>query len=506
MPESLRKVLIANRGEIAVRVIRACRDMGIRTVAVYSEADRNGLHVRLADEAYPIGPPAPAESYLNIPKLIEVIKRSGSDAVHPGYGFLSENATFAEEAEKAGARFIGPTASAMKSMGNKIEARKIMKAAGVPVVPGSDEGVESAEEIEKIAGEIGYPILIKAAAGGGGRGMRVVRKKAEIEEAFQACRSEASTSFGDASVYVEKYSDHVRHIEVQILMDGQGNAIHLGERECSIQRRHQKLIEEAPSVLLTAEQREEIGSAAVRACRAINYRSAGTVEFLADNEGNFFFMEVNARIQVEHPITELVTGIDLVKAQLRIAAGEPLGIAQKDVKIQGSAIECRICAEDPDRNFLPSPGRVEFLRVPGGPGVRDDSGVYEGYEMPIHYDSMVSKLIVWGATREEAIARMRRALDEYVLEGFPTTISLHKRVMDDPEFQAGRLHTRFLMEMEKRPPKPLEDSEPLEDLASILVALTANAPAVRNGRQVNPQKPASIWKTAGRRRQLEERL
>jgi len=391
----------------------------------------------------------------------------------------------------------------MRAMGNKIEARKIMKAAGVPITPGSDGAVATPAEVEEVASRVGYPVLIKAAAGGGGRGMRVVREKSEIERALTACRSEAGSSFGDPSVYVERFSPRVRHIEVQVLADSQGHAVHLGERECSIQRRHQKLIEESPSPLLTDEQRKRIGAAAVKACKAIKYRSAGTVEFLADDEGSFYFMEVNARLQVEHPVTEAVTGIDLVKAQIRIAAGEPLGFAQKDVRLRGWAMECRICAEDPERNFMPAAGKISLLQAPGGPGVRDDSGVYEGYEMPIHYDSMISKLIAWGQTREEAVERMRRALDEYVVEGIPTTVPFHRKVMDDPEFLAGRLHTGFIEEMKTRGETGKVEDEEAADFASIAVALAASTPA-GNGRAGAPRPaPASAWKIAGRRRQLE---
>ena len=503
---TFRKILIANRGEIAVRVIRACREMGITSVAVFSDADRNGLHVRLADEAYPIGPPAPSESYLSIPRIVDVMRRSKAEAVHPGYGFLSENPRFAAACEEIGVVFIGPPPAAMQAMGNKIEARRIMKAAGVPITPGSDGLVGSPGEVAAVASRVGFPVLIKAAAGGGGRGMRVVRERSEIAAALAACQSEASSSFGDPSVYVEQFWEKVRHIEVQVLADGAGRAVHLGERECSIQRRHQKLIEEAPSPLLSEEQRRRIGAAAVKACKAIKYRSAGTVEFLADDSGRFFFMEVNARLQVEHPVTEAVVGMDLVKAQVRIAAGEPLWFTQKEVRIRGAAIECRICAEDPERGFMPSPGRISMLKAPGGPGIRDDSGVYEGYEMPIHYDSMISKLIAWGDSREEVIARMRRALDEYVLEGIPTTIGFHRKVMDDPEFKAGRLHTGFIEEMSRREASGSVGDEALEDLASIAVALAAAEGRGGSGKGAKaPGASESAWKLAGRRRQHEDR-
>jgi acetyl-CoA carboxylase biotin carboxylase subunit len=510
MSAPFRKIMVANRGEIAVRVIRACREMGIGSVAVFSEADRDSLHVRLADEAYPIGPAPPTDSYLNIERILTAAKRSASEAIHPGYGFLSENARFARACEKAGVVFIGPPPSAMEAMGNKIRARSEMKAAGVPVIPGSDGGVTTEAEVKKVAGEVGYPILIKAASGGGGRGMRVVRSDGEIGPALAACRSEADLAFGDPNVYVEKFSERVRHIEVQILADGSGNTIHLGERECSIQRRHQKVIEESPSPLLDEPARRRIGKAAVKACRAIGYRSAGTVEFLADDEGNFYFMEVNARLQVEHPVTEAVTGLDLVKEQIRIAAGGHLRIHQGDVRLRGSAIECRIYAEDPEREFMPSPGKIERLRVPGGPGVREDTGIFEGYEMPIHYDSLISKLISWGESRDEAIDRMRRALDEYLVEGLPTTLSFLRRVIDHPEFLAGRLHTGFIESMNGGPPAGGEGPDTAEDLAAIAVALAATSPRASHAAKNAPggiDRPGrSAWKQAGRRRQIEDRL
>lgn len=512
MTAPFRKILIANRGEIAVRVIRACREMGVVSVAIFSEADRDALHVRLADEAYPIGPPAPSESYLSIKKVLEVASRSKAEAIHPGYGFLSENPHFASACDRAGVIFIGPPASAMEAMGNKIEARRVMKAAGVPVVPGSDGAVSNEEEILKVVAGVGYPILIKAASGGGGRGMRVVRAKQEIGPFLAACRSEAGASFGDDTVYVERYSDRVRHIEVQVLADGSGETIHLGERECSIQRRHQKLIEESPSPAVDAAVRTRLGEAAVKACKAIGYRSAGTVEFLADDDGHFHFMEVNARLQVEHPVTELVTGVDLVKEQLRIAAGGRLSLRQEDIRLSGAAIECRIIAEDPERGFLPSPGRIGRLRVPGGPGVRDDTGIYEGYTMPIHYDSLISKLIAWGGSRSEAIDRMKRALGEYLLEGVPTTIGFLQRVLEHPEFRAGRLHTRFIESMDGGSGESGDTEEGAADLAAIAAVLCSTnhggvgAGDGTAGRQRPETSPHSAWKLAGRRRQIEDRL
>jgi acetyl-CoA carboxylase biotin carboxylase subunit len=498
----LEKVLIANRGEIAVRVMRACREMGVRTVAVFSEADRDALHVRYADEAYFIGPPEPSGSYLSIDAIIEAVRRSGADAVHPGYGFLSENARFAARCESEGIVFIGPPATAIASMGDKVEARRLMKLAGVPLVPGSEGTVSSAADVHALARTIGFPMLLKAAAGGGGRGMRVVRSAGEVDAAFAQATSEAAGAFGDASVYVERYVERGRHIEVQVLADPHRPPLHLGERECSIQRRHQKLIEECPSPMVDAARREALGQAAVRAAAAVGYRGAGTVEFLVDPQGRFYFMEMNTRLQVEHPVTEMVTGVDLVKAQLRIAAGEDTGLRQEDIVMRGSAIECRIIAEDPDRNFMPSPGRIERLRAPGGPGIRDDSGVYEGYTMPLHYDSLIAKLVAWGETREEATARMQRALEEYVIEGVPTTIPFHQRAMRDERFRRGDLHTGFVQEMDGL---PVDDGRSglMEDLAMIVAALALHDGARRGAASGAAPLDANGWKVAGRRRQME---
>jgi acetyl-CoA carboxylase biotin carboxylase subunit len=495
-----KKILIANRGEIAVRVIRACRDMGIGSVAVFSEADRDALHVRYADEAWPIGPPEPGRSYLAIDNIIEAVRRSGAAAVHPGYGFLSENAQFAARLEAEGIVFIGPPAAAIAAMGDKVEARRLMKKAGVALVPGSEGPVGSARELADCAAAIGYPVLLKAVAGGGGRGMRVVRSAAEADSAFAQATSEARTAFGDPAVYMEKFIERGRHIEVQILSDPHRPSIHLGERECSIQRRHQKLIEESPSPLVDASRRDRIGATAVKAADAVGYRGAGTIEFLVDQQGNFYFMEMNTRLQVEHPVTEMVTGIDLVKAQIRIAAGEDTGLRQDDITLRGSAIECRIYAEDPDRGFLPAPGRIEKLRIPGGPGIRDDGGVYEGYLLPIHYDALISKLIAWGADREEAASRMIRALDEYVVEGVPTTLPFHRRAIRDERFRRGDLHTGFVEEMDGHAALAPETARRLEDLAVIAAGLAMlRAPA--GG--VAASAPPSQWKQAGRRRSLE---
>lgn len=438
------KVLIANRGEIAVRVIRTCRELGIQTAAVYSEADRDALHVKLADEAYCVGPAPSRDSYLNMTNLMSTATLIEADAIHPGYGFLAENADFAELCAACGITFIGPHPSAITKMGDKTTARETMKAAGVPTVPGTEGIIEEIEEAVTVAREIGYPVIVKATAGGGGKGMRVVHSEEELKRAIRMAQQEAEANFGNSGVYLEKFLIEPRHIEIQVLADNYGNVIHLGERDCSIQRRYQKLVEEAPSPALTPELRERMGQAAVAAAKAVNYSGAGTVEFLLDKEGNFYFMEMNTRIQVEHPVTELVTGIDLVKEQIRIAAGEPLSITQEDVRFDGWSIECRINAEDPDRNFIPSPGEIQFYLPPGGPGVRVDSAAYTGYRIPPFYDSMIAKLIVWGKDREEAIHRMRRALQEFAIDGVKTTIPFHLKLMQHHRFVSGDFHIQFL--------------------------------------------------------------
>lgn len=439
-----KKILIANRGEIACRVIRACREMGIATVAVYSEADRNALHVKMADEAFCVGPTPSQKSYLNIPNIISAAGIAQVDAIHPGYGFLSENAHFAEICEESGFTFIGPSPDTIERMGDKAAARRTMIAAGVPVVPGTETGIQDRAEAIRIADEIGYPVIIKASAGGGGRGMRVARNREELIQSIDTASAEAEAAFGNAEVYLEKYLEEPRHIEFQILADAYGHVIHLGERDCSIQRRHQKVLEEAPSPALTPELRAKMGNAAVQAAQAVNYVNAGTIEFLLNTQGEFYFMEMNTRIQVEHPVTEWITGIDLIKAQIHVAAGEELTLSQEDVQFRGAAIECRINAEDPERNFMPSPGTVTQYFVPGGPGVRVDSAVYPGYQIPPYYDSMVGKLIVWGADRDEAIARMKRALDEFIIEGVQTTIPFHHLVLDNPYFLRGEVDTNFI--------------------------------------------------------------
>lgn len=432
-----KKILIANRGEIALRIIRTCKELGIKTVAVYSEADRYSLHVRFADEAVCIGPGPSKESYLNIPRIIAAAEITNAEAIHPGYGFLAENAMFAEICESSGIKFIGPTPDAIEAMGDKALAKETMRKAGVPVIPGSDGVVETLEQAREIANEIGYPIMLKAAAGGGGKGMRMVRNDEELENAWQTARAEAEAAFGNPAVYIEKFIEKPRHIEIQILADEHGNVIHLGERDCSIQRRHQKLIEESPSPIVTPELREAMGQAAVKGAKSVKYRNAGTIEFLVDKDGNFYFMEMNTRIQVEHPVTEMVYGIDIVREQIRIASGEKLGIKQKQIKPNGHAIECRINAEDPFNGFRPSPGKITALHFPGGFGVRVDSHIYQEYVVPPYYDSMIAKLIVHAKNRDEAIARMLRALDEFVIEGIHSTIPFHIKILNSPQFRSG---------------------------------------------------------------------
>src|SRR3984893_9957771 len=429
-----KKILIANRGEIAVRVIRACHEMGIAAVVVYSDVDRASLHVLKADEAYPIGAAAASESYLSISKILDIAKRSGADAIHPGYGFLSENAKFAQACADAGVKFIGPTAAAMEAMGSKTRARQAMEKAGVPFVPGTSRGVESFEEAEKVATKIGYPVMLKAAAGGGGKGMRLVHASEQLKSALDAARSEAERSFGDSEVYIEKAILNPRHIEMQVLADEHGNTVYLGERECSLQRRHQKVLEEAPSPIIDPEMRCRMGEVAVKAAQSSNYTNAGTVEFLVDQQKHFYFLEMNTRLQVEHPVTELTTGLDLVQLQIRIAAGEKLPFKQSDIALRGHAIECRIYAEDPDNNYFPSPGKIALLLEPNGPGIRLDSGTYEGWNVPIDYDPLLAKLIGYGSDRTQAIMRLKRALDEYFVAGIKTNISLFQRILYDTDF------------------------------------------------------------------------
>jgi acetyl-CoA carboxylase biotin carboxylase subunit len=494
-----RKVLVANRGEIAVRVIRALRELGIGSVAVFSDADRASLHVLMADEAARLGPAPSGESYLRIDRILEAARAHGAEAIHPGYGFLSENAEFAAACEEAGIVFIGPSSHSIRRMGSKTEARKLAKAAGVPVVPGTEQPIARGEEGRRVANQFGYPVFLKAAMGGGGKGLRRVDSDAELEAAFREATSEAERSFGSGEVYIEKLLETPRHIEVQIFGDCHGAMIHLGERECSLQRRHQKVIEECPSPLLAdcPGMREAMGEAALRVARAAGYTNAGTVEFLVDSGGNFYFLEMNTRLQVEHPVTELVTGLDLVHLQLRVAAGEPLGLRQEDVAWRGHAIECRIYAEDPYNRFFPSPGKVTQLRRPSGPGVRLDFGVYPGWTVPIDYDPLLAKLAVWAGTREEAIARMLRALDEYSVDGIKTTIGFYRHVFADDQYRRGCLHTGFIDEFlhkNGRGPEPRACPE-LDTVA----ALVAVVDSLKNKSGRCPDAPrASRWLIEGR--------
>jgi len=501
-----KKVLIANRGEIAVRIIRACREMGIGSVAVFSGVDRASLHVSQADEAYPIGPAPAAQSYLNIARILDVARHSGAEAIHPGYGFLSENSRFARACAEARVKFIGPPAEAMELMGSKTRARRAMQAAGVPLVPGSARGLALAEA-EKLAPEIGYPVMIKAAAGGGGKGMRLVRAPEELPSAFATAQSEALRSFNDGEVYLEKFIESPRHIEIQVLGDEHGNVVYLGERECSVQRRHQKVIEEAPSAVVDEDLRKRMGAVAVQAARSAGYSSAGTVEFLVDAGLNFYFLEMNTRLQVEHPVTELVTGLDLVQLQLRIAAGEKLLFGQNDLVLRGHAIECRIYAEDPENNFFPSPGRITRLLRPSGPGVREDSGVYEGWTVPLDYDPMLSKLIVHAPDRASALARMRRALHEYFLGGIKTNLSLFRRILEDPDFQAARIDTGFLDRLLASRPATAPASAPngSSEVAALSAAMFAaigatpgNGSPRRRRNEDDRKSGPSAWKQAGR--------
>lgn len=499
MQKYFNKILIANRGEIAIRIIRACRELGITSVAVFSDADRDSLHVFLADEAYHIGPSPSKESYLNYRKILEVAKQANVDAVHPGYGFLSENTTFAKTCREAGITFIGPTPENIDAMGDKLSAKALMKKAGVPTVPGSDGGVESADEARSIAERIGFPIIIKATAGGGGKGMRVVRKMDELDSAFRACRSEGQNYFANPTVYIEKFVNDPKHIEIQVFGDTHNNHVHLFERECSVQRRHQKIIEECPSPSVPQEVRLKMGEAAVRAAKQIKYVGAGTIEFIFDNKTkDFYFMEMNTRLQVEHPITEIVTGYDLVKEQIYVAAGKPLSFKQSDIRQKGHAIEARICAEDPI-TYKPSPGVIRACRHPQGPFLRVDSYAYPGYEVPIYYDPMIAKVITFGETRDEAIDRMQRALTEFVLTGIKTNIVLHKTILDHPKFRDGSYTTQFIE-------KNFEVLEPLlfkqvEDPV-FLVAAAITAYNDRKSKDVRQLNITSNWKRTGRKLQL----
>lgn len=497
-----RKILIANRGEIAVRVIRACRDLQISPVTVFSEADATALHVRMADEAYCIGPAPSSQSYLNVEAIIAAAKKSGAEAIHPGYGFLAENAEFARAVSDAGLTFIGPTAEAMEVMGSKTSARRAAIAAGAPVVPGTTEALRDFAEARDTVFRFGFPIMLKAAAGGGGKGMRQVADETELRSAFDAARSEAEAAFGNSEVYLEKVVEKPRHIEIQVFADGHGNCVHLGERECSIQRRHQKVIEECPSPMNDPALRQRMGEAAIKIARTVNYLGAGTVEFLfSETSREFYFLEMNTRLQVEHPVTELVTGIDLVREQIKVASGAELSFKQEDVAWQGHAIECRVYAEDPENNFLPSPGRINFLRVPTGPGIRDDSGVTEGDEVSIYYDPMISKLAAWGHTRAGAIGRLRRALDEYAVGGIKTTLPFFREVVRDEEFIAGRLDTGFISRFHERRYRTASSSERVRDSSRDIAIIAAALAYARTQRQLStnhqPQEQ-SKWKQAGR--------
>ncbi len=498
-----RKILIANRAEIAVRVIRACRDLGITPVAVFSEADRSSLHVRLADEAYCVGPPPSNQSYLNIEAIISAAKTSKAKAIHPGYGFLAENPEFARAVTEAGLIFIGPTAEAMEVMGSKTSARRAAVKAGAPIVPGTTNPLKSFEAARAAAEEFGYPVMLKAAAGGGGKGMRQVSEASELRSAFKAAQSESLSAFGNSEVYLEKVVERPRHIEIQIFADTHGNYVHLGERECSIQRRHQKVIEECPSPVNDAALRERMGAAAIKIAKAVNYVGAGTVEFLfSERTREFYFLEMNTRLQVEHPVTELVTGFDLVREQINVASGGLLSFKQEDVRWHGHAIECRVYAEDPDNNFFPSPGRIMSLRAPAGPGIRDDSGVVAGDEVSIHYDPMISKLAVWGSTRREAIDRLRRALDEYAVSGIKTTLPFFREIVRDTEFIAGHLDTGFIPRFHERRRKSLHPADTagtsglLQEVAVVAAALAYSRAQPKP--LTNHQQEQSKWKIAGR--------
>lgn len=496
-----KKILIANRGEIAIRIMRACREMGIATVAVYSEVDRTAQHVRYADEAYLLGPAPATESYLVMKKIIEAAKASSAEAIHPGYGFLAENPEFAQLVNENGLIFIGPDSETIRLLGDKMAAREAMIKAGVPIVPGVKQAISSVAEAQKIANEIGYPILLKAAAGGGGKGMRVVRNSDDISQLFKMARSEAKSAFGDDRIYIEKYLEKPRHIEFQIMADQHGNIIHLGERECSIQRRHQKVIEESPSPIVDPAMRQRMGETAVKAARAANYVNAGTVEFLVDQNKDFYFLEVNTRLQVEHPVTEMVTGIDLAKEQIRIAAGERLSFSQDSIQWRGSAIECRIYAEDPENNFLPSIGKIQSYREPNGIGVRVDSGLAQGDSVSIYYDPLISKLITWGRDRNEAIQRMRRALDEYIISGVQTVIPFHKQVMNHPDFIKGNISTHFIDEQREQLSSLNVNSENDLETMAILSCLF-DYQSKKKLKKIARTPSLSTWKYETRRRRL----
>ncbi len=505
MARVFKKILIANRGEIAVRVIRACREMGIIPAVVFSEADRKALHVRLAEEAYYIGESEPSQSYLNIDKIIAVAKKCKAEAIHPGYGFLAENTELVRRCEQEGLVFVGPSSEPMEIMGRKTASRQRMTEAGVPVIPGTLEAIKNEDDLRQQASKIGFPLLLKAVAGGGGKGLRLVRKKEELFSSWGLARSEAESSFNDETVYIEKYIEEPHHIEIQILADHFGHIVYLGERECSIQRRYQKVLEETPSPFLDDKTRHKMGRMAVKVAAAVNYRNAGTIEFVVDKNKKFYFLEMNTRLQVEHPITEMVTGIDLVKSQIEIAAGRPLGFRQEEIKPQGFAIECRIYAEDPDQDFVPSPGKIVHFQAPsGGLGIRDDNGIYEGYEVPLEYDPLLSKLICWGRSRQEAIQRMLRALNEYEIYGIKTTIPFFRRILLHPQFQAGDYNTHFISKLKKEK----DGSQPEEKVIALIAAgvksfleKKASTPS-----PIRDKRGESNWKFQGRLENFSNKL
>jgi len=510
-----KRILIANRGEIAVRIVRACREMGIESVAVYSDVDRRALHVRKADLCEHLGPAPAAESYLNIPKILEAARRSGAEAIHPGYGFLSENAKFARACREAGLVFVGPSPESMEMMGSKTRARQNMKKANVPFVPGTDSGLKSAAEALAVAETIGYPVMLKASAGGGGKGMRMVANSRDLASALERTQSEAQRAFGDSEVYIEKFIENPRHVEMQIFGDSHGNVIYLAERECSVQRRHQKVLEEAPCSFVDPDMRRRMGEVAVQVAKAANYCNAGTVEFLVDAQKNFYFLEMNTRLQVEHPVTEMVTGIDLVQLQLRVAAGEALPIKQEEIVLRGHSMELRVYAEDPDNNFFPSPGRITRLISPSGPGIRRDSGMYEGWVVPLDYDPLLAKLIAYGENREQVINRLRRALVEYFIGGIKTNLSLFRRILLHPDFQAGRIDTGFLDRLLQEPPVADARTARRAPIVALAAAIFAQQPApgaqpARNEDGLHAAKPGTAaavenvethpggWKAAAR--------
>ncbi len=498
----IKKVLVANRGEIAVRIMRSCREMGIRTIAVYSDADRKAMHVLYADEAYHIGASPSSESYLNMEKILEVAQSSKADAIHPGYGFLSENAVFSEKCQKSGIKFIGPEPYAISQMGDKITARKTMMAAGVPVVPGTEAAITSEDEAIKTVKKVGLPVMIKASSGGGGKGMRLVKKESDIKSSIRAARSEAKSAFGDDAVYIEKYIESPHHIEFQILADQHGNVIHLFERECSVQRRHQKIIEETPSPILTPEIREEMGKAAVAAAKAVDYEGAGTIEFIVDNNLNYYFLEMNTRLQVEHPITERVVGIDLVKEQIRIASGEKLSYKQEDLKQNGHAIECRVYAEDASNNFMPAPGKVTHISIPYGVGVRVDGYIYEGFEIPIYYDPLIAKLIVWGRDRKDAVERTIRALQEFKIAGVKNSLNFLENIMTAPDFVKGNYTTHFIDENINH---LMKNDQGCQDDCEDMVIISAFLEYIYRIRKASPKEMTALknnWKDYSRIRSV----